>query len=290
MSNKTKTILSDLGLLYAAAIWGSTFFVVKDSLAGIDPVLLVAARFSLAAALMGGYLLLKRQPLFYRYKAGFVLGAWLWLIYGPQTIGLKITTAANSAFITGLFVAFVPVLSLILKRRSSLWQWVAVGVSLVGLWLLTGGLSQANLGDTITLISAFAYAAHILAADRYVKENLDPFILAFQQFLTVGLISFLVALFFNLPFQIASWNTAGIVLFLALFPTVSAFIIQFFAQKHTAPLKVSLIFALEPVFGAVFAWTLGGEEFILRNALGGLLIFAAILLSNLSSPMDASPA
>jgi len=74
------------------------------------------------------------------------------------------------------------------------------------------------------------------------------------------------------------------VVFLALFPTLSAFVIQMVAQRFTAPLKVALIFALEPVFAAVFAWTLGGEAFVWHRAGGGLLIFAALVLSGMSTP------
>jgi len=282
-SKKPKTILTDLGLIYTSAIWGSTFYVVKNSLVDIDPVIQVGYRFLLAALMLAAFLLFKRIPLFTNFRSGLVLGIILLLIYVPQTIGLKFTSAANSAFISGLFIAFVPLFGLFFFRhRSTRLQWLAVGISLLGLWILTGGLAEINIGDWMTILAAMGYAAHILFADRLIKKKTNPYVLAFQQFLVVGVLSLLIGGLFDLPFSIASMKTIWVTVFLAVFPTLSAFVIMFLAQKHTAPLKLSLIFALEPVFGAVFAWTLGGELSKSMQLLGGLLIFDAILLSALS--------
>lgn len=280
--NFSRSHLADLGLLYIAAIWGSTFFVVKDSLAYVDPVVLVAYRFVLATLLMAGYMLYRRKPWFSNFKAGGLLGLLLWLCYVAQTIGLKFTTAANSGFITGLFVAFVPVLALALFRElPSPSKIAAVFVSMTGLWFLTGGLTKINTGDLLTMITAVAFAAYILVADRYAKANLDLYILSFQQFLTVAGLSVSVALVFGLPFTVASTGTMGVILFLTLFPTLSAFVIQLVAQKFITPVKVSLILAAEPIFAALFAWSWGGEAFVLRQAMGGLLVVLAIIVAEI---------
>lgn len=282
MRSKYKGYISDLGLLYAAAIWGSTFFIVKDSLQHIDPVTLVGYRFLLAAFLLGLYLLFKKINLFSNMKYGFILGVFLWLLYVPQTIGLGYTSAANSGFITGLFVAFVPLFSfLFFKQIPSVMRLIAVGLSLAGLAVLTGGLKEINIGDSLTIITAMAYAIHILFADKYVKGNLNPLVLSFQQFLTVGLLSLLASALFDLSFSPGNLNTLGVIAFLAIFPTLSAFVIQLVAQKFTTPIKVGLIFAMEPVFAAIFAWTLGNESFTLTQVLGGILIVLALILSEL---------
>ena len=277
-----KTYIADIGLFYAAAIWGSTFFIVRNSLQYINPVILVGYRFFLAALILAGILIYQRKPLFSNLKAGFILSLFLCFLYIPQTIGLGITTASNSGFITGLFVAFVPFFHLIIFRKPpSFPRLVAVFISLTGLLFLTGGLKDINKGDLLTVITAMAYAIHLLFTDKYVKNNIDPYILSFQQFLFVGIISFIFGEIFKIPFSISSKKVIWVILFLTLFPTISAFIIQLVAQKFTSPIKVSLIFALEPVFAALFAWTLGGETFILHRAFGGLLIFLAILISEI---------
>jgi drug/metabolite transporter (DMT)-like permease len=279
-SQQRYSALATIGLVYAAAIWGSTFVVVKESLDYIHPVILVGYRFSIAAGVLGLGLLLKRRPLFRNLGPGLTLGVILCVLYVFQTIGLKYTTATNSAFITGLFVAVLPILGYVLFHQvPGLPKLAAVGLSVLGLWFLTGGLHGINLGDLLTLVTAVACAAHLLYADHFVKKGHDPYMMSFQQFLTVGVLSLAMGLVIGLPFATANVATIWVVVFLALFPTLSAFLIQLLAQRHVSAIRVSLIFALEPVFAAIFSWTVGGEPFVFRRAIGGLLIFAAMLLS-----------
>ncbi len=279
---RSRHVLAHIGLFYAAAIWGSTFFIVKDALNDVDPVIMVGYRFLLAGLLLLGYLAVTGRPILQNVRQGAGLAVLLWLLYVPQTIGLGITTASNSGFITGMFVAFVPIfLRLIFKRRPTILEVIASAISLVGLWILTGGMKNVNLGDGLTLITAMFYALHLLYSDKYMKAGYDPLIISCQQFLLIGLFSLLVGGAAGLSFNIGSTKTVGIIVFLALFPTLSAFIIQMLAQKIAAPLQVSLIFALEPVFAALFAWTLGGEHFTTRGALGGGFVFVALILSAL---------
>jgi len=281
-----KKALADLGLFYAAAIWGSTFFIVKSVLDDVDPVILVGYRFLLAGLVLLAYLLIKRRPLLADWRKAVWVGFLLWMLYIPQTIGLKYTTASNSGFITGLFVAFVPIVLLtIFKRRPTIMEVVASAVSLLGLWILTGGMQDINLGDMLTLIAAMTYALHLLYSDKYLKGGVDPVLISCQQFLVVGALSLLAGLVLGLPFEIRSGGAVRMILFLAIFPSLSAFVIQMLAQQITSPLRVSLIFALEPVFAALFAWTLGGEPFVTQRALGGLSIFFALVISGLPVPL-----
>lgn len=275
-------ILAEIGLLYAAAIWGATFFIVKDILTQIDPIVLVGYRFAFAGIMLAGYLAIRRIPLLPGLKDGIILGLILLALYVPQTIGLRYTSAANSGFITGLFVVIVPILAYSLfHKKPSRWEAVALILSLAGLWFLTGGVSGMNFGDLITLLAAFFYALHLLYCDKYMKSGRDPIVISAQQFLLVGVLSFATAWVFDLPFSMGDRTTILTVIFLTLLPTLSAFLIQLYAQKLTSPFRVSLIFALEPVFAAIFAWTLGGEEFVIRSAAGGLLIFIAMIVAEL---------
>jgi drug/metabolite transporter (DMT)-like permease len=279
---KLKIYFADLGLLYAAAIWGTTFFIIKGILPFIDPVLLVGYRVTSAALILLVIILWQRKKPFSNLKLGFILGLVLWLLFIAQTIGLKYTSASNSGFITGLFVIFVPLFSfLFFNKIPTLRRSIAVLISVIGLWFLVGGFSKFNIGDLLTLFCAMFYAAHILLADRYVRKNIDPYVLCFQQFLWMGIFSFASALIFHLPFKFDGYQTWWVIAYLVLFPTLSAFLIQLLAQKYTAPIKVSLIFALEPVFGAMFSWTLGGEQFLINHAIGGFLIFVAMILAGL---------
>lgn len=279
-TTKSKTIFADLGLLFASIVWGTTFFIVKNLVNYINPVTLCAYRFLIAALILLPVLFYKKKLIFSNFKEGIILGIFLWLIYIFQTIGLVHTSASNGAFITGLFIVFIPVFSILLfKKMPSIMQLVSVFVALAGLWILTGGLREINKGDLITLITAIAYALHVLFTDKYVKNKIDPFILCFQQFLIVSILSFFVVFIFRFSLLVEHSSSYLVILYLIIFPTVIAFLIQSLAQKITTPIKVSLIFALEPLFGALFAWTLGREIFNFYHCAGGILIVLAIIIS-----------
>lgn len=279
---KSNGLIADIGLVYVTAIWGSTFVLVKDSLNSINAVTLVGYRFIIAAFIMLLILLAMGKKPFEKISKGVLLGGILWMMYVPQTLGLKYTKASNSAFITGLFIVFVPLIAFFfLKEKPGVNKILSVVTALIGLWILTGGMSSINIGDALTLVTAFACALHIMTAGKYVKENLNPYILNFQQFLVVGVLSFVCSAIFGFSLSYSGDKVMWAIIFLALFPTVTAFVIQLAAQKITNPIKVAIIFCLEPVFAAVFAWTLGGEHVTANGIIGGLLIVGAMILSEL---------
>jgi drug/metabolite transporter (DMT)-like permease len=273
---------ADLGLFYCAAIWGSTFYMVKGALVAVDPVALVAYRFFVAAAVLAPWALPRARG-GKLLKEAAILSAILGGLYLTQTVGLQYTSAANSGFITGLFVIFVPIFLLVFFRKPpTAAQWGASLLALAGLWLLTGGIGEINRGDALTVLAAVTYAAHLLATDKYVRADADPILLAFHQFWMTAVLSLAVAVLGGRPLGVATSKAGWTIVFLALFPTLSGFYIQIVAQRFTSPVKVALIFSLEPVFAALFAWTLGGERFVPGRAAGGGLIFAAMILGELS--------
>jgi drug/metabolite transporter (DMT)-like permease len=256
--------------------------MVKDALAGVDPVAMVCHRFLLSALLLAPWALV-RPSRGRHLKESLILSVLLFLLYTTQTIGLGYTSASNSGFITGLFVIFVPIFLLFFFRKSPTFvQWVSSVLALLGLWMLTGGISSVNFGDVITLVAAATYAGHLLATDKYVRADADSVVLAFHQFWMTGLMALIFCLVTGRSLAVAGDKAAGTIAFLAVVPTLSAFFIQMWAQKVTLPIKVSLIFSLEPVFGALFAWTLGGEAFVPARAAGGGLIVAAMMAGELS--------
>jgi drug/metabolite transporter (DMT)-like permease len=273
---------SDIGLFYCAAIWGSTFIVTKGALDFVDPVVMVGIRFLISAALLLPWVL-KRRNKTAHMREGFYLSLFLATLYLTQTTGLLYTSASNSGFITGLFIIFIPVFMFLLRReRPTRLQGVSAALAIAGMWLLTGGVSGFNLGDALTLAAAAAYSVHLIFTDKYVKAEADTVLLAFHQFWMVSALSFAIALFKGSSLAVAGVNAWGVIIFLAVFPTLTAFFIQMLAQKHSEPFKVGIIFTLEPVFAAVFAWTWGGEEFVWLKAAGGLLIVSGMILGELA--------
>ncbi len=282
MTVRHQHILADFGLLYASAIWGTTFVVVRDVLPDIHPVTLVGYRFLLAALLLAGFQVVTRRPVLAGFRRSIAVGFMLWLLYVPQTIGLGITTAANSGFITGTFVLFVPLfMRPITGHKPTAVDMLASLVSLTGLGILTGGLTRMNVGDAITLITALAYALHMLMADKAMKAGSDPYSFSSQQFFFVGALSLVISAIGGFPLTVGSTSAIWTVVFLAVFPTLSAFLIQMLAQKIATPVKVALIFALEPLFAGIFAWTVGGEQPTWYALVGGTLIFGALVLHGL---------
>jgi len=165
-----------------------------------------------------------------------------------------------------------------------------VGVAFLGLCLLTGGLRSFGIGDAVTLVTAATYALHILFADRWVNAEGNPWMLSFVQFATVGVLSMVALPFTGASFAVQRAGTIEVVVFLALFPTLSAFVIQLVAQQIASPVKVAVIFSMEPVCAALYAWSFGGERMVPVRAAGGLFIVAAILISEIPTRADPTNA
>lgn len=277
--NKNQHIWSQAGLVFAAVSWGSTFFLLKNMVADTHPLTITGWRFLIAALLLGLFLSIQKKRLWADLRFGGALSFLVVLVYAPQAIGLQFTSATNSGFITGLFVAFVPFFAwAAFKKTPEVSKFIAVAVALIGLWFLTGGLDQINIGDLLTLITAVTYALHLLFTGILVKK-IDPIVLTFQQFLFAGLACLLLAVGSGVDLQIGSTYSLFGILYLALIPTLAALVIQAIAQKHVSAIKTAIIFCLEPVFAALFAWTIGGEALTMPQAIGGSLIFAAMLIA-----------
>jgi drug/metabolite transporter (DMT)-like permease len=270
----------EVSLLYCAVCWGSTFFLVKGALSVVSPLVLVSYRFLLSAVLIIPFL--RGRSVLMGLRAGASLSAFVVVLFVSQTLGLQRTTATNSGFITGLFVLFVPVFMLLFwRRKPRAAEWVAIGLALTGVWVLTGGLQGFNRGDGMTLVAAAAYALHMLLTDRYVKTN-DTVVLAFHQFWITGSFVLLVGVLTDASLRVTAmrgWLAVG---FLALFPTLSGFFAQMVGQRCVPPIRAALLLSLEPAFAAMFACGLGGEALTWNAVLGGGMIVAATILCELS--------
>lgn len=279
-----KKIVANIGLLYATITWGSTFIVIKDGLNGVTPAVLVAFRFGIAALIMMCGLLLMKKRIFENIKYGIIMGGILWITVMLQTVGLKYTKASNSAFITGLFVLFVPLFAYFLfKSKPSIIKAAATIMAVIGLWILTGGISEINMGDVLTLLTAVGVAFHVVAAEKIMQKNINPFVLNFQQIFVTGILAFIYSIAMGEKLVVTNDRSMWCIIYLALIPTISAYVIQLIAQKYTSSVDVAIIFSMESVFGAVFAWSIGGEKVTGAGIVGGVIIVAAMLISELKN-------
>lgn len=285
MTRKSK---AEAALLGTTLIWGSTFVAQKIGLEQISPLLLVACRFSVAAAV---FLLLFWRRIFpLQFTAvlkGTLLGFFLFLGFVAQTIGLNYTTASKSAFITSMMVVFVPLLQLVVERRSpTLGNAAGVIVVSAGLWLLTSPSgSSFTSGDGLTLLSAVLFAVYIVYLDVVSHEMTTPQ-LAFLQSACVAFCSVISVLLFEDAWWVPSVRLIGTLVYLTLLATVLTTYIQTRFQKDTTPTRAVIIFTIEPVIAAALAYVILGEELGMVGLAGGGLIIAGVLLSELS---DAVP-
>lgn len=276
---------AELSLLLLTFIWGTTFPLVKTAMSFSSPLVFVFFRFVLAS--LAFWLLFSKRISFEEkgiLRAGAIIGIFLFLGFGFQTLGLKYTASSKSAFITGLFVVMVPPLSfLILKEKAKVASILGVVLAVIGLYLLTRPKgSEFNIGDVFTFFCAISFALHVILVQIYTRRY-DFFTLTFVQILATALLS--------LPFMLAleritlSYHPYLIlaIVVCAIFATALGLYIQNRMQKHTTTVKAALIYTMEPVFAAIFSYLFLSEVLGWVGILGGALILSGMLCSELGT-------
>ena len=279
MSESALRRTSEAALIAIAAVWGVTFVMVQDAIAFLPTMAFLAYRFIPAALIVAVIFWrpLRRLPAA-GWRAGLVMGFFLASGYIFQTLGLEQTTASNTGFITGLFVVLTPVLGAIfLRDRVPALVWIAAGVSMVGLWLLSGAGGEFELrGDGLVLLCAFSLAAHILATARAVVHY-DVGALLAVQLGVVGLTCLVIGALagqLERPEGATVWSALIVT---SLVATALGFFVQSFAQQHAPPARTALILSSEPAFAGLFGWLLNDERLTATGWLGAGLIMAAIV-------------
>lgn len=279
MLQKNKNLYADLSLLLVALIWGSGFVATKHALNTITPYYMMTFRFSIAFLLMAMVFYKKLKTMkFQDFKAGAIIGVFLFVAFAAQTVGLQYTTAGKQAFLTGTNVVIVPFLYWIVKKnRPDKYNLTAAFLCFCGIGLLTLSESlSVNLGDVLTLICAFFFACHIVSIG-YFAEHHDPIVLTIIQLGISAVLSLGASLLLETAPQNVPTDTVLAVLYLGLFSTLLAFLIQNVAQKYTSPTHAAIILSLESVFGSVLSTILLKELFTSKMFVGCLIIFIAIL-------------
>ncbi|MEA1902121.1 MAG: DMT family transporter [Actinomycetota bacterium] len=261
------------GLIVAAFLFGATFVVVKSALQDIGPLSFVAWRFLIGAVVLAAFAIPKGRTL---WRHGALTGLALFAGYALQTGGLVLSSASNSALITGLYVVFTPFLAAAFKRRPpSPWVVSAAAVSFVGLFLLTDtdGLSLES-GDLLTLGCALAFAAHIVILARYARHHpVIPFTTV--QLMVTAALAFPTAFLIEGP-GLPPSSVYGALALTGLGVSAGAFMLQVWAQTVIGPNTAAVVLAAEPAFGVAVAWASLGERLDTAGWIGAGLIVVAI--------------
>ena len=309
----SKKMRGNLMLMLTAFIWGSSFVAQKSGMDLIGPLAFNGIR-----TLIGGIVLIPAIMFLKNWKVkkalqagetaaevseedrkkenrlliigGICCGIALLVASNLQQIGIFYTTAGKAGFITALYVVLVPICGLFIGKKVRPVIWLCVLASAVGLYLLCmpaeGGFGHINKGDLLIMLCALCFTGHILVID-YFSPKVDGVKLSCMQFFVAGLLSIILmfpldpALGFDLPSfstLIDSWLP---VLYAGVLSCGVAYTLQIVAQADTDPTVASMILCLESVFAVIAGMIILGESMSLREIAGCLIMFAAIVVSQL---------
>jgi drug/metabolite transporter (DMT)-like permease len=281
-----------LAMLATAAIWGGSFVLMKDAIAQQDVYSFLSSRFTLAALLMFAYRPSVFRGLSFKFiRQGIYAGILLAGGFIFQTFGLANTTVSNTGFITGMYLVFTPLISMIiLKRKVLLAQWFAVAIAMVGLILISYNASNPSTGQnstlisyngiaiitgqTLVLISAFIYGAHFVALGEW-SDGKNTYALTLIQILTIAAMSTVFAIIngFQMPPNASVWQA---ILFTAVFATFIGFLVQTKAQSVMSATAASVLLAMETPFALFFGLFFNNDPLTLRIIVGGSLVMIAM--------------
>ena len=276
-SHQLKMKIAPWALLAVSASWGLSFVVMKDPIEKQNVNSFLFTRFLIAVLVMIAIRpTVLNQITREMLRKGFIAGLFLGSGYIFQTFGLKMVGAAITGFVTGLYVVATPLIAwLVLRHRITAYTWLCVAIATIGLALLSLNGWAVGAGELLVLVSAIAFAAHIVTLAQWSK-GLDAYAMTVVQLATCGLITGVISFSqgYKAPVNLSGW---AVVIYTAIFSTAIAFVIQTWSQAHISPTKVAVILTMEVVFSALFALLLTDETLSLQKFAGGFLIIVAML-------------
>lgn len=285
----------ELCLMLAALIWGSAFIFQKMGMDHVGPFTFGLFRFTLGSLALLPVIWISdkirsggshakpphslRQPVL--LMGGLLCGLANFIAGSLQQVGLVYTTAGKAGFITSMDIVIVPILLIFLKKRVGLFTWMGVALASLGLYLLciTDGFT-IQLGDGLVMACAVAYSFQILLIDYY-SERTDAIRLSCLQFLIAGVLSGLVAVFWETIDLQSVLDCAVPILYTAILEVSIAFTLQVIGQKDTPPAIAAIIMSLEAVFSAICGSLFLGEFMSSRELLGCILMLTAFIISQI---------
>ena len=277
---------ADLALVLVTLFWGVSYYLVDLCLSELQPMNLNAFRFLLAFLVLA--------PIFWKklrhisratLKYSAIIGTLLVGVYAGATYGVANTSISNAGFICALPVVFTPLLDFLCnRRRPEKKLGVALLLCTVGLALLTlNEQFRPASGDLICLICAVCYAADMLVTEKAVKlPEVDALTLGVCQLGVAGVLMLLVSVLVEQPRLPSSPKIWGAAIFLGLFCSGAAFVIQAVAQQYTTASHVGVIFTLEPVFSAIVAYFFANEKLLPRGYIGAALMLLSLLVMEMN--------
>lgn len=283
---KVEKLKSDLVLCVAAVIWGFAFVAQRVGMDYVGPFLFNGVRFALGTLSLLPLLSMRSEPLQKEEETkgkalvgGTIAGLVLFMGASLQQAGLVYTTAGKAGFITGLYVVIVPVLGRFLGQRIRLGSWAGAVIAAGGLYLLSmTGSFRVSFGDLLVIGGAFFWAVHVLIIG-WLSPRISSIRICVFQFMTCSVLSLAAGFLFEVVEISALMKAAVPILYGGLFSVGIAYTLQVVGQKNAPPSHAAIILSLETVFAALGGRLILGEILPPRGLLGCVLMFAAMILS-----------
>lgn len=282
-----KKYLGEIGLIITAIIWGSGFVASAVSLEYYTPYQIMAGRFFIGALILS-IVFHKRLKQINKslWIKGIILGAILYIAFVLQTVGLQFTTPSKNAFLTVVNVVIVPFIGFVLyKKKIDVYELIGAILAVIGVAVLSLQFtSEVNIGDLLTLACAFGFAFHIYYTAMFVEKE-DPVLLTIIQMVTATFISVIGVLISG---QVAfTVEPAALMplLYLGVFSTTLAYLLQTVAQKYISETKAAIILSTEAFWGTAFSIIILSEVMTFRIGIGATLILLAIIITETKSSL-----
>lgn len=273
--------IGEIGLLVTAIIWGTGFPVSAIALDYFTPYQILAGRFVMGAVLLGVVFYKKILNLSKTVLLkGSLLGVFLYGAFAFQTVGLQFTTPSNNAFLTAVNVLIVPFIAFVLYRRKvSSFELFGAFLAMAGIALLSlNGTLTINPGDVLSLMCAVFFAFHIFYTGQFVRKE-DAVALTLVQMTVAAVIAWIVIGVKGETALPITTTSAASLLYLGVFSTTLAFLLQTVAQKHVSETKAAILLSMESLWGMIFSIIMLREIVTGQMIIGAALILLAILLA-----------
>lgn len=290
-------------LLLTAFIWGSAFVAQSVGMESIDAFTFNGIRSLMGSAVLIPVILImdkikekkngkisqekkkeiNKKTLIY----GSLLGVVLCAACNFQQFAFYDSSSGKIAFITAFYMFFVPLLGLFIHKRVPVITWVCVIIGTVGLYFLCigeEGISGVNKGDMLALICAVLFAVHILLVEKFASDT-DGIKLSCVQFFVSGVISCILMFIFESPSVTAINSCITSILYAGIMSSGCAYTLQIIGQKYTESTVASLLLCMESVFGVICSALFLHQQLLVREYIGCVIMFVAIVLSQLSEPL-----
>ena len=282
-------------LLITAIIWGSSFVAQEIGMKSIDAFTFTGIRTTLGALFLFPIVLILNKRFDLRKNtllSGLVLGVIFSVAQNFQQFAFYYSTSGKIAFITAFYMFFVPLFSVFLGKKVKLLTWLSILFGLAGLFLLCinpSDLTAINLGDVLALICAVFYAVQIMTIDKLLEKDINGVQLSFMQFAVAAVISLVAMFVFEHPVIADIKTAAPSLLYSGIMSCGIAYTFQIVGQKHANPVVASLLMCMESVFAVIAAAVILHQGMSFREGAGCVIMFAAIILSQLSESLSRHP-